>query len=411
MQVGLMSASCPCVVVIVRKKWFQGPPLWRHVKTFAETSAPFIFVTLPPHSVNPEDDLSLEAASHDIWMPNTMSVPGMLRILDNASHEVDLQHLDHFQAWYADLKNMSSFLCISEYRRQFVMSCLCKSLVQGSDSEKTFETTPPQLHEKCWGHLINFMLAAQPQIHLLRLSWDEHAFAHGTGKQSKGFALEQLSRTLESPWFLAYFEMILKLHGALEALRKFVERCPRHPRHPDPSTDDPPRHIKPCPMNTLRAPELAAGALEECLSKHSAQGASSMLRETAVVLPSAQWAAITSDFQKGMAAISSIIHTKCKFWSQLPYHACALMHWNEDIAVKCAASCIAAWDAMDDAQRATAPSNEVLDLFASTSSCAPGLDRKRHCACTSAQRGARAHGSSDIHPSCREGHRSRAFTY
>ena len=83
-------------------------------------------------------------------MPGAISIPGMLHILDNAEEEVDLVHLEHFEAWYEDLKNVTAFLCNNDYRHRFVANCLRKSLVGGSTSEALFEKAPPHLHEKRW---------------------------------------------------------------------------------------------------------------------------------------------------------------------------------------------------------------------------------------------------------------------
>ena len=52
-------------------------------------------------------------------------------------------------------------------------------------------------------------------------------------------------------------------------------------------------------MNTLRAPELAAGALQDVLRKVSADGFTSLVKDTCVTFPASQWASITC---KGMFA-------------------------------------------------------------------------------------------------------------
>ena len=269
----------------------------------------------------------------------------MLHILDNATYEMDTTHLDHFEGWYADLKNLGGFLCSGDYRNRFVVRCLRRSMVGGKHAEETFATSPPVLYEKRWGHIVNFMLAAREQLLLCRVAWDARAFAGNDGRVLKGVVMDQLSKTLQNPWFYAYFEMMLKVHSAIDSVRKFVERCPCHPGSREQSSA---RQLgSPCPMNTLRAPELAAGALTDILEKLMTDGVSSLLKDTCVALPSDQWASITLDFQKGMTAFTAIIQTKCSFWGQLPWRACGMMHWDESVAVKCASLCMDAWDNLE----------------------------------------------------------------
>ena len=297
----------------------------------------------------PEDDISMQAATQDCWMPAAMSVPGMLHILDNASHDMDTQHLQHFEAWYADLKNLAAFLCFSDHRRRFVVTCLRRSLVHSEAAENCFAKSPPQLHEKRWGHVINFLKSARQQMHLCRVVWDQKAFASEGGRESKAFVIDQLSKTLANPQFFAYYDMVIELHGVLEAMQKYVEGCPCHPPRPH---GWPKLSQTPCPMNTLRAPELAAGALPRLIEQKTAEGLANLLKESCVSLPLEQWGHIADDFQRGVAAISAIIHTKCSFWLQLPWHACGMLHWDEGLARRCGASCMQAWDALEASQKA-----------------------------------------------------------
>ena len=289
-------------------------------------------------------------------MPGALSVPGMLHILDNAASEVDLVHLDHFENWYVDLKNVAQFLCSKDYRRRFVVTCLRKSLLAGDLAEKICEKSPPQLHEKRWGHIINFLLAAHQQVHYCRVAWDTRSYQGENPKASKAFSVEQLQRTLSSPWFFAYYEMMLKLHGAIDEVRKFAERCPCHPpRERDKQMHPPSATHKPCPMNTLRAPEMAAGAVTDLLQKLRSEGVSELLAATRVSLPAEDWTRIAQDFNQGMSAFSGIIGVKCRFWGQLPWQACSMLHWNEEIAKKGCKECLELWAAASPPGKAALP--------------------------------------------------------
>ena len=172
------------------------------------------------------------------------------------------------------------------------------ALGSGSRAEATFAKAPPHLHEKRWGHIIKFLEAARVQVQLCRVAWDSKTYVGGNPKGVKR------ERSLRSLWFFGYYEMMRLLHGSFEELRKFSEACPCHPttrRHGEAAPDHP------CPMNSLRAPEMAAGAWAELLRARLTEGIATLLAETHVVLATEDWTLIADDFDKGMAAFSGIV--------------------------------------------------------------------------------------------------------
>ena len=140
----------------------------------------------------------MDAASHSQWLPEALHVPGILHILDNLAHDMDVRHLKMFDAWYTSLKNVADFLCIPEHRNRFVMNCLRQSVHSSREAEKFFENSPPKLYEQRWGHIINFLNAAQKPLLICRVVFSAEAYKGPNKSACKGFDVDALVRILEA---------------------------------------------------------------------------------------------------------------------------------------------------------------------------------------------------------------------
>ena len=147
----------------------------------------------------------------------------------------------------------------------------------------------------------------------------------------------------------------MHLHGCIDSIRKWCETCPC--THHD---DDAPR---PCPLNTLRAPECAAGDLHALISPMVEGAPASLLSQTIVTLPSETWAEILADLQSGLLAVRSVLSVKLGFWRQLPWSACVLAHFQEAKAIESAKVCLESWDSLPALTRDSYPSS-ICKLFA-----------------------------------------------
>ena len=159
----------------------------------------------------------MDMVSHARWMPNALSVPGMLHILDNAAHEVDTQHLQGFALWYEDLKNLSHFLRCADYRKRFIATCLRKSLVVESRQLQTLGSC----------HSLSQSSQASNAPHSCCLGCDSICGWHR--KNLQGFQPSAAYTNVGITFFhFAYYDMVLQLHNAFESLRLLSETCACH---------------------------------------------------------------------------------------------------------------------------------------------------------------------------------------
>ena len=201
----------------------------------------------PDTEVDDADDAGdPSSVSHPTWMPRSMTIPGSLHGLHNLSLEVDTS-LQWWGVFYSWLKNISALLSCRQRRRRFIKSCLRSS--QWRSSEALFQNDLPQLYEKRWGHVINFVAGARGALLIMRASWSEQLYKAPTSDNAGGddedphgqFDARLLTSTLRSNRFFAYLDMILKLHKAIGKLGGWSEGCYCHEYlH---KKTKPPRHI------------------------------------------------------------------------------------------------------------------------------------------------------------------------
>ena len=135
--------------------------------------------------------------------------------------------------------------------------------------------------------------------------------------------------------FWEYLGMLLRVARVIDRLEHWMEACPCHFKAPDNS--DPLYGNKAfrtrysCPMAGRRAPELAAGCLDELVKNTFRQQRTELLTACSA-LTHEQRNKILRDFASGQARLEQFFVLKFAFWKSLPHKICVLGHFSEDVA-------------------------------------------------------------------------------
>ena len=114
--------------------------------------------------------------------------------------------------------------------------------------------------------------------------------------------------------------------------------------------DDPAALGLRCPVSGCRAPQLAAGEVQERLDKGFTSALSKLTRRWRPLLTADEWGQLLSDFKSGKSHIAYILILKLSVWQQLPWYLCILGHLDEEIARDGAVKIIAMWEAMPNVE-------------------------------------------------------------
>ena len=99
-----------------------------------------------------------------------------------------------------------------------------------------------------------------------------------------------------------------------------------------------------CPMRGRRAPELAAGFLDDVFHD--------LLETASVSFPG--HSDLFQDYSAGLTHMTFLLQLKFSFWKRLPYSLLALAHPDEEVARRNAAACLGEWQAMGADEQAGA---------------------------------------------------------
>ena len=282
---------------------------------------------------------------HERWLPNALTIPGMLHVIHNASRDIDLASLEHFSDFYSKLKNAGEFLCCKAYRDRFIVACLRPSTL--SEEEHIFFKGPPSLHEARWNCIHDFIEVAHQQLLVCRIVWNSDAYREEGKGATKGFNIDMLSETLMSSWFFSYLEMFEMLHNTLDSIRAWAEHCPCHLPQQQASR----LPFSTCPLASLRAPECACGDFRRLVADVTQQGPSALLQRTHVTVSVQEWHAILADYDRAVSSLRTILALKTSHWERLPWLLVGAAHFCESKARDAVSASIAAWDALPENRR------------------------------------------------------------
>ena len=105
--------------------------------------------------------------------PFTLTIPGMLHIINNALDEM-CNHMQHWERYLNMLKQVCRMLNVKAFRNNFVQSCLKVSAV--AQAESWFQTAPPMPYEKRWGVVFGAIVYVLDRQTYLVAAWDEAKF-------------------------------------------------------------------------------------------------------------------------------------------------------------------------------------------------------------------------------------------
>ena len=207
--------------------------------------APAVSAVALPH----EEPQQAEIRGSDAWPPpasatdvlflrHAMSVPGLLRVVNNALCEVSSK-LSYFDVFFEQLGEFEGLVTCGRLLR-FVNSCVKPSQL-ASQADELLQRKFGRLYLKRWGEVVNFCRRLALFLPLIRCVWNEQAYARGeagaqvnnadeggAGRADTRFRPERFTSILKDQMFFAYFDMVLELSNAIEQLSHWVESCPCH---------------------------------------------------------------------------------------------------------------------------------------------------------------------------------------
>eukprot|EP00959_Pyramimonas_sp_CCMP1952_P290277 6071512-Pyramimonas_sp.AAC.1 len=188
-------------------------------------------------------------------MRNAMGAPGVLHVLSNMPKDL-ASVFSHWDEHFQQLKLFEQLLGDNQHRERLRATCF----KDDHGLSKQFEKFSGTLYDKRWFSVFFFVARAVPLIESLVTKWDARTYAEGFSHdkqqddQRKRFNHSDVRAVLDDSMFHSYNRLVLGLGGHFKRLQSWVERCPCHGRA---------ERRQPCMIAGCRAPELAAGALED----------------------------------------------------------------------------------------------------------------------------------------------------
>ena len=204
---------------------------------------------------------------HTVLLPFAMAVPGMLHVLSNLLRDTDTS-MEGWDDFWAYLKNVAALLCDRHRLNKFRAKCL-DGLPDGGRWQRVFAKPLDDLYDKRWGCVTRFLRKSAPKVAALKRVWRHDLYGDSEEQHEVRFLPEQLTRDLQNPFWGAFGDSVLMVHGIVETFRGWCEGCTCHPPTAKEGTSSLDMSSKqrqsslggkqPCPLQGLHAPEIAAG--------------------------------------------------------------------------------------------------------------------------------------------------------
>ena len=247
------------------------------------------------------------------------------------------------------------------------------------------------MYEARWHEVAKFVRKLTPLLRPLRSVWDSRKF-EAAGVDVEGGALphapagasafdpQALTCCLQCPKFASYVCLVNKLEQVPERLASWAEDCYCHERVCEHLSQHK-RHevLKPhyeticvCPMAGKRAPELAAGHIQNVFRDICEKSLTELLFDSPLPLGPENQQHIVSELQRAQNHVQLLLSTKLQHWQRMPWLACGLAHHDEATARRVAQQILACFEECSDAelhhrvtqQFLTAPLYPELQRFA-----------------------------------------------
>ena len=318
-----------------------------------------------------EEDIGDTAAGG--LMKNCVGVPGLMHILHNLSLHVS-SSMEHWEEFYDQLQNIDMLLSTPYRRRLLVDTCIRGTSYRHAEAD--FLAGTPQLYEKRWSVVQQFLVKAKPLLLMLRVAWQQQAFDesarsanndedqdqdchHDDGEETSGrgraFSSAMLSKTLRSNFFFAYMSMCMQVHGVISSACGWAEGCECHDiflqgvsRHfrAKAMAADFGKHTTTCPLQGMRLPELVADMHDKILKSAADCNFAELLEDTAGWCAPAEWQVVARDFHAAAAHLQFEFKLKMHFTQTLPWSLAALAHHDQAVARRCAKQAMDVYDNM-----------------------------------------------------------------
>lgn len=290
----------------------------------------------------------------DFVFQRCVAIPGILHMVHNLDLDID-KALPDFSAWYDTMRHFSALLC-EPFRRRSVYSACIQGTLFETTCKAAFERSVPKPYEKRWGFVLAFLRQALPMLEALRGCWVEvkYVLAAQSGAEAEAniseFSPQQMTTDLKDDFWFAYARMLLTLHNLSRDLSGWAESCPchEHLRHSQPApkasqlqAESGLRWVTTCPMAGMRAHQMAAGEFAGIISAHSKELMTTFIVEATAKaghMTQEQWARLESNFQLGVASLSTILAIKTQHWFRLPWLLFGLSHGSDSVAERIARS-------------------------------------------------------------------------
>ena len=283
-------------------------------------------------------------------------MPGSLHILTNLPKNLESK-LNGWQTHMETLRQIRPLLCEPYHRERLRATCL-----QGfPDEDKLFEHFSGSLCDKRWLEVYRFVEKAHPLIKILTVRWSVHKYVSGfsatkADEDKDGiFRPHEVGVILQDAMFHSYNYLLMAIGLILRRLSSWLESCPCHAKfvrdvgtwrkQPVQWRQVFPEMSHPaCPVAGCRAPELAAGGVQEMLVLVSGFCHADLARKV-TELSDADRTFIFQEF--GLAKSFLLLGLQVKFdcWNHLPWLLAGLGHWRAEARKSTARKAIEQFDA------------------------------------------------------------------
>jgi len=163
-------------------------------------------------------------------------------------------------------------------------------------------------------------------------------------EDEKDFSVSAITAVFDNLNIHAQIELVVLVDKVLNEMSAWCEQCPCHAHVQSKYRDHIPVQVArsecgdsataglPCPLRGCRAPEVADGELLRQLDKCFSRALGKFTLEWRCRLSEEDWAFFLSEFAKGKSHVVYIVTMKTENWLQLPWAACVVGHFDEDIA-------------------------------------------------------------------------------
>ena len=291
------------------------------------------------------------------FLPNSLTVAGLQHIINNMNADTH-KSLKHWEAFFAELKNLQGLFGMTERRQRYVFTCL-RGTPYETNWSKSFENFSSSLYEPRWHEIIKFLKKAKPYMPILKATFCQNKCKLGVDGEGERMNEEKMQRsdrgeskfdpaalkaTLDSPLHSLYTAMILLIEEQPEELTSWAEGCPCHGALLEGLNAEQRARcfqthfgegFTTCPCAGCKAPELAAGKLNlllENIWKILEANLHESAAEQGIATTADAWVVVLQDFQAAKVHSFMLLQAKLDFWFRLPWRLCALALADEDDA-------------------------------------------------------------------------------